>query len=199
LGVDFGAVDRDDLGGIASAHVDTGHGSGHRAGHDERARHLYLPLLSVVPHCERYLPIGIGERRVEVALVRDRLAAGGGDDVPAFDARLRYRRSGEGVANGDAGNGRDRADDGAKEQQEGEQRDREVVRDAGSEHPGLAAAIGLFPVLFVGFDERADRDQREKGQSHRVDLDVLDPAKEAVAALVDDQADQEAENDLGGG
>jgi len=54
--------------------------------------------------------------------------------------------------------------------------------------------VDLLGVLFVGFDERPDRDHRveEAGALHP---DLLDPAEHAVAELVDREGEKEGEPD----
>jgi len=140
--------------------------------------------------------VGVVECGLQLPGAVDGLAADGGDPVTGVESAVCGGAPGVDAGDGDARRGSDRADHRPEQQGEGDDRDGEVVGDAGGEHPVAGAAVGVGLALLVGFDERADRDHGEEDEPQRVDVDVLDPAQQSVATLVDDQPDQEASDDL---
>ncbi len=135
--------------------------------------------------------------RFECLLVLDRLAVDRRDDITRLDTRIGGGGSVDGAPDRYAVNDGDSASDRSKQQQERDDSECEVVRHAGRVHPGLGATVGAEEFIFVGFDERPSRKNREQDEPHRLDFDVFNAAEDAVTALVDDEADEEAEDDFG--
>jgi hypothetical protein len=138
------------------------------------------------------------KHRLEVVVRGHRPVLDAGDDVSAVDARSLGGRPGERSPDRRATHHADGTHDGAEQQRERDQGDREVVGDARREHATARPPVGRLLALLVRFDERPRRDGGDEDQPHRLDVDVLDATEDAVAPLVDDQSDRESEQYLGG-